>query len=152
MKSQSARPPLLVTLAFSGLVATTACAPADDAEALTSQSSSLSVSNGTGISQTFTASGTIDTSNEFFQSLGTNGRSCVTCHDPKDNWTIVPATLQTRFNNSGGTDPVFRTNDGSNSPVADVSTVAARQAAYSMLLSKGLIRIGLSIPANAEFT
>jgi len=33
-----------------------------------------------------------------------------------------------------------------------VSTADARRVAYSMLLSKGLIRIGLPIPANAEFT
>src|SRR5205085_4951112 len=47
--------------------------------------------------------------------------------------------------------PIFRTNDGSNSPLADVSTIEARRAAYSMLLTKGLIRVGISIPANAEF-
>lgn len=142
----------LVTLAVLGVTAT-ACAPAEQEEdEITAQSSALSVGNATGTSQTFTACGTIDTSNAFFQSLGTNGRSCVTCHAPSDNWTIIPASLQTRFNNTKGTDPVFRTNDGSNSPLADVSTVAARRAAYSMLLSKGLIRIGLSIPAGAEFT
>jgi hypothetical protein len=32
-----------------------------------------------------------------------------------------------------------------------VSTVDARRAAYAMLLSKGLIRVGLPIPANADF-
>jgi len=115
-------------------------------------SSALLVTNGTGRSETFTASGTIDTANEFFQSLGTNGRSCATCHDSADNWSITPARLQQRFSASNGTDPVFRTNDGSNSPLADVSTVAARQTAYSMLLTKGLIRVGLPIPAGAEFT
>jgi len=144
----------LVTLAIFGASAA-ACAPVDEsgaADDVTARSTALTVNNATGTSQTFTASGTIDTSNAFFQSLGTNGRACVTCHDPGDNWTIVPASLQARFNSSGGTDPVFRTNDGSNSPLADVSTVAARQAAYSMLLSKGLIRVGLSIPASAEFT
>jgi cytochrome c peroxidase len=112
----------------------------------------LSASNATGTSDTFTASGTIDTSNEFFQSFGTNGRACVTCHAPNHNWSITPVDLQQRFNATGGTDPVFRTNDGSNSPLADVSTVAARQTAYSMLLTKGLIRVGLPIPAGAEFT
>ena len=147
----------LVTLALLG-AATTACAPSDVADEageagdVAAISSALTVGNATGSSQTFTASGTIDTSNAFFQSLGTNGRACVTCHDANDNWTVVPASLQTRFNNTNGTDPIFRTNDGSNSPLADVSTVAARRTAYSMLLSKGLIRIGLSIPAGAEFT
>jgi hypothetical protein len=32
-----------------------------------------------------------------------------------------------------------------------VSTVQARRAAYSMLLSKDLIRVGIGIPVNAEF-
>jgi len=140
-------------LALSSLSLTFACAPGEEDESLdlAQLSSSLSVTNSSGTSETFTASGSIDTSNAFFQSLGTNGRSCVTCHDPGDNWTIVPAHLQQRFDATGGTDPVFRTNDGSNSPLADVSTVAARRTAYSMLLSKGLIRIGISIPAGAEF-
>src|SRR4051794_1246096 len=137
-----------LTLAF----LTTSCSGLEvDPDAVVSLSSALSVSNATGISETFTASNTIDTTNEFFQSLGTNGRSCVTCHDPGDNWTIVPAHLQQRFDATNGTDPVFRTNDGSNSPAADVSTVAARRVAYSMLLTRGLIRIGLSIPQGAEF-
>lgn len=47
--------------------------------------------------------------------------------------------------------PIFRLNDGSNSPNTDVATVAARRSAYSMLLTKGLIRVGLGIPDNAEF-
>jgi cytochrome c peroxidase len=60
--------------------------------------------------------------------------------------------LQQRFDATDGTDTVFRSNDGSNSPLADVSTVAARQSAYSMLPTKGLIRITLSIRATAEYT
>src|SRR5262249_12270589 len=66
-------------------------------------------------------------------------------------WTITPAGVQTRFNQTRGTDPIFRTNDGSNSPNADVSTFKARRAAYSMLLTKGLIRVGIGIPNDAEF-
>ncbi len=37
-------------------------------------------------------------------------------------------------------------------PNADVSTVRARREAYSMLLNRGVIRIGLPIPSNAQFT
>jgi cytochrome c peroxidase len=107
--------------------------------------------NPTGISRTLKVGGAIDLDNEFFQSLGTNGRSCVTCHEPADGWSIVPSHVQARFEESDGTDPIFRTNDGSNSPFADVSTVDARRHAYSMLLSKGLIRVGIEMPANAEF-
>jgi hypothetical protein len=46
---------------------------------------------------------------------------------------------------------VFRTVDGANSPKADVSTVAKRRQAYSMLLDHGVVRVGLAIPATAEF-
>ncbi len=49
------------------------------------------------------------------------------------------------------TDPIFRLVDGSNSPKADVSTVDARRIAYSMLLNKALIRVGIGIPDGAEF-
>lgn len=102
--------------------------------------------------RTVTTNGRIDTSNPFFTSLGTNGRACVTCHEPGDAWSITPKHLQERFDASQGKDPVFRTNDGANSPEADVSTIGARRKAYSMLLTRGLIRVGLPVPANAEFT
>jgi cytochrome c peroxidase len=107
----------------------------------------------TGRFQTYSTTGTIDQTNPFFVSLGTNGRSCASCHQPQDGWTITPAHVLARFNATTpkGIDPIFRTNDGSNSPRADVSTEAARQAAYSMLLSKGLIRVGIGIPTGAEF-
>jgi hypothetical protein len=89
--------------------------------------------------------------NEFFLDLGINGRRCVTCHQPDNNMSVTPASLQQRFRETHGTDPIFRTNDGSNSPLADVSSVGARRRAYSMLLTKGVIRVGISMPANAEF-
>jgi hypothetical protein len=108
--------------------------------------------NASGASQTFNAAGFIDTRNPFFQDLGTNGRACVTCHQPGEGWSITPAGVQARFRATNGTDPIFRTNDGSNAPNLDVSTVAARRKAYSLLLSRGLIRVGLPIPPNAEFS
>jgi cytochrome c peroxidase len=106
----------------------------------------------TGSLATFAATGTvIDFNNPFFQSMGTNGRTCATCHVAADAWTVVPPDVQARFTATGGSDPIFRTVDGSNSPLADVSTVAARQVAYSMLLGRATIRVGLPIPSNAEF-
>jgi cytochrome c peroxidase len=107
--------------------------------------------NPTGAHATFSATGALDLSNEFFQNLGTNGRRCSTCHVPEDGWTITPSGVQQRFSKTNGTDPIFRPNDGSNSPNADVSTLAARRAAYSMLLTKGLIRVGIGIPTAGEF-
>ncbi|MDR3386315.1 MAG: hypothetical protein P4L92_04625 [Rudaea sp.] len=117
-----------------------------------SAGSNLTGADATGVVGTFTASGSIDTTNPFFQSLGTNGRACASCHGVKQAWSMTPADLQSRFATSAGNDPVFRPVDGANSPQADVSSVAARKRAYSMLLNKGVIRIGLGIPANAEFS
>jgi len=104
-----------------------------------------------GILRTF-SKGPIDLSNPFFIKLGTNDRTCASCHDAGDGWSITPAHLQQRFQISRGTDPVFRAVDGANCPSADVSTVEARASAYSLLLNKGLIRMTLPVPANAEFS
>jgi hypothetical protein len=105
-----------------------------------------------GLLQTSTPGGRIDTGNPFFQSLGSNGRSCSTCHQQQDGWTVSAADVQRRFAATRGTDPIFRLVDGANSPLADVSTLAAREVAYSMLLNRGVIRVSLPIPADAEFT
>ena len=104
-----------------------------------------------GTFSTFSTTGSVDLHNPFFQSLGTNGRTCQTCHQPKVGWTITPDSIQDVFESTRGRDPLFHSNDGTNSPEADQSTVRARRRASSMLLTKGLIRVGLPIPANAEF-
>jgi cytochrome c peroxidase len=90
--------------------------------------------------------------NAFFQDLGTNGRRCVTCHQASDVWSVTPAHIRDRFNATRGTDPIFRNNDGSGCPNQDVSTETARRTAYSLLLTKGLIRVEQPVPVNAEFT
>ena len=112
----------------------------------------LVLADSSGQISSYTTNGFIDTDNPFFQSLGTNGRTCNSCHVAGNAWTVTPASLQQRFDVSGGLDPVFNSFDGTNCPNADVSTVAARQAASSLLLYKGLIRIAMPIPANAEFS
>jgi cytochrome c peroxidase len=110
-----------------------------------------SVRDDSGVLVTISSNGFIDQRNPFFRELGSNGRSCVTCHQPQEGWTMTPKGLRQRFDRSDGTDPVFRPVDGANSPLADVSTRHARESAYSMLLGKGLIRVGIGIPAAAEF-
>jgi cytochrome c peroxidase len=96
--------------------------------------------------------GPTDTStNPFFQDLGTNGRRCVTCHQPSDAFSITPPHIRERFEATQGTDPIFRPVDGANCPLADVSTLEQRREAYSLLLTKGLIRIGIHVPANADY-
>jgi hypothetical protein len=127
---------------------------ADDADAAAGGGApQVTTKNGSGFARTIHVNGgaVIDARNPFFLSLGTNGRACVSCHVPSENMTITPAGVRARFEATGGLDPIFRPNDGSNSPLADVSSVGARRAAYSMLLRKGVIRIGIGIPAGAEF-
>jgi cytochrome c peroxidase len=91
------------------------------------------------------------TTNPFFQDLGTNGRRCVTCHQPSDAFSITPPHIRERFKATQGTDPLFRPVDGANCPTANVSTQEERREAYSLLLTKGLIRIGIAVPATADY-
>jgi cytochrome c peroxidase len=110
--------------------------------------------NASGLLETYNAGGQpIDLSGLFFQSLGTNGRSCVSCHRPAQGWGVSAEEVNLRFDLTQGLDPIFRTNDGSNCDHnIDTSTVAGRRKAYSLLTSRGLIRIALQVPAGAEFS
>ena len=110
--------------------------------------------NGSGVLETLNAgNGPIDLSGPFFQSLGTNGRSCGSCHRPAQGWGISAAEVKTRFYLTQGMDPIFRTNDGANCDHnIDTSTLSGRQKAYSLLIGKGLIRVQVQVPATAEFS
>jgi cytochrome c peroxidase len=90
---------------------------------------------------------TFAATNAFFQNLGTNGRTCFTCHQPQEGWTVSAAGVQARFNTSHGTDPIFRLVDGATCPTDKVSTLAEKREAYKLLTGKGLIRIFLPLPA-----
>ena len=145
------------TLLTAGMVAVIGLAAATvktQHTAFADNQSSLQVfSDPSGGLGTFTTAGSFDTTNPFFQVLGTNGRSCVTCHMPGDAWSVTPPHIQARFAATNGADPLFRPVDGSNclnSPGVNNSPPAA--SAYSLLLNKGLIRIALPIPSNAQFT
>ncbi len=115
--------------------------------------SEMRVPNRFGFSRTINASGgpLNDPDNPFFQSLGTNGRSCSSCHVPEAGMTVTPEVVQRRFRDTAGLDPIFRAVDGSSSPNADLGTRAARREAFSLLLDRGLIRVGIGIPEVTEF-
>jgi cytochrome c peroxidase len=89
--------------------------------------------------------------NPFFQDLGTNGRRCVTCHQASDAMSITPPHVRERFAATNGSDPIFTSNDGSNCEGVLPQSLADKRAAYSLLLTRGLIRIGLNVPPAAEF-
>lgn len=71
---------------------------------------------------------------------------------PSEGWTITPKGVQALFDQSEGLYALFRLVDGANSPLAEVETVEQRREAYSMLLNKANIRVGIGIPEDAEFT
>jgi cytochrome c peroxidase len=102
----------------------------------------------TGAIETFNANGRTDTHGAFFQSLGTNGRSCATCHIADQAMSISPPQIRRRFEQTRGSDPLFNAVDGANCANAKTSS----EVAHSLLLSHGLIRIALAVPANAQFT
>lgn len=103
----------------------------------------------TGSIATYSTNGSLDTGNPFFQSLGTNGRSCASCHLAGDAFGLSAASAQARFASTGGTDPMFAAIDGANCPTA---TPADGPASYSLLLNNGLIRVFMPLPANAQYT
>lgn len=115
---------------------------------------SFPLPNGSGFVETYNINNAdIKLTGAFFQSLGTNGRSCSSCHVPTEGWAVSAAEVQLRFVLTQGLDPIFRTNDGSNCDHnINTATFEGRRAAYSLLTGRGLIRIALAMPANAEFT
>jgi cytochrome c peroxidase len=100
-----------------------------------------------------------------------NGRFCESCHANQNDWSLTPAFVQVRFyrgqpaftgnctplpnndaaNENDELESIFRTVDGTNSPLADVSTPQAREQAYSLLLSRAVIRIGQAVPEDPDF-
>ena len=102
----------------------------------------------TGAIETFNVNGHTNTKGAFFQSLGTNGRSCSTCHVPDQAMSIAPPQIRQRFEQTRGSDPLFNAVDGANCANAKTSS----ESAHSLLLSHGLIRIALAVPAGAQFT
>ncbi|HEY2683442.1 MAG TPA: hypothetical protein VGI93_08040 [Steroidobacteraceae bacterium] len=102
----------------------------------------------TGVIATANANGRIDTRNIFFQSsLATNGRSCSTCHQADQAMSMTPDRAQELFVQTHGRDPLFAAVDGANCPNARTGD----QGAHSLILSHGLIRVSVTIPANPAF-
>jgi hypothetical protein len=99
--------------------------------------------NSTGALGILNTGGTVDTRNHpFFAPLGTNGRGCVTCHQPADGMALAVATVRERWEATGGRDPLFSAVDGRNCP----NLPAGDPAAHSLLLTRGLVRVALPWP------
>ena len=62
-------------------------------------------------------SGPLDTKGHpFFEPIGTNGRACVTCHQPSDGMSLSVRSIRERWTATGGKDPLFAAVDGMNCP------------------------------------
>jgi cytochrome c peroxidase len=97
---------------------------------------------------TFNANGGINEKSAFFQSLGTNGRSCATCHRPDQAFGLSAQGAREAYRRTHGLDPLFASVDGANCPTATPED----RSAHSLILQRGLFRITLTMPANAQFT
>ena len=54
--------------------------------------------------------------NAFFANLGTNQRTCFSCHQPQNGWTVSAASVKARFYVSQGNDPYSVSSTGPRAP------------------------------------
>ena len=78
----------------------------------------------------------------FFEAIGTNGRACVTCHQPADGMSLSVDTIRARWEATQGSDPLFAAIDGANCP----DLPRGDRASHSLLLDRGLVRVFLPWP------
>lgn len=89
------------------------------------------------------ADGPVETDGHpFFEPLGPNGRACVSCHQPADGMSLSLRSIRERWDETGGTDPIFAMVDGANCP----NLPSGDPASHSLLLERGLFRIGIAWP------
>ena len=82
----------------------------------------------------------------FFEPIGTNGRACVSCHQPSDGMSLSVASINAVWRASNGKDPIFAAVDGMNCP----SLPPGDPESHSLLLERGLFRIALPWPPVDE--
>jgi hypothetical protein len=78
----------------------------------------------------------------FFTPLGSNGRSCVTCHQPNSAMSLSLDLIRLRWADTNGKDPLFVAFDGSDCP----DLPQDKEESHSLLLKRGLFRIALPWP------
>jgi cytochrome c peroxidase len=109
----------------------------------------------TGTTTTYFPGGPVTTANNaFFKSLGTNGRTCFSCHQPQNNWSTTPVTLLTTYVTTLGKDPVFAPVDG-----ADCPNIPSSANNFGLkfiqsrvqLFTRGNFRIFLPVPASPQW-
>jgi hypothetical protein len=123
-------------------------------EPITEHRSNLAAAgNDYGVAETVHTSGAIDFTNPFFQALGTNPRTCMTCHNPNQGWTMTADANKELFKDTDGLAPLFNLVDEGVSPVADISTKRARKETFKPnVVDLAVTRFTRNIPATAQFT
>jgi hypothetical protein len=138
----------IALLAITAAATTAPCLADDDASEHDSSPDLQRAVDPTGILGIFNANGRTHTDGPFFQSLGTNGRSCATCHVAEQAFSFSAAGARERFEQTRGRDPLFAPVDGADCPTAGTGD----RAAHSLILQSGLIRVGITLPAKMQFT
>ena len=102
----------------------------------------------TGDVATYSTTGSISEAGPFFTALGSNARTCATCHQLTQGFSISAASVQSLFSSTSGADPLFDAVDGANCPTAATGDTTA----HSLILDKALVRIAITVPTTAQFT
>ncbi len=93
------------------------------------------------------SAGPIDTrGHPFFEPIGSNGRACVSCHQPSDAMGLSVESIQHQWKVTNGRDALFDLFDGANCP----NVTRGDPASHSLLLTRGLFRVGLPWPPRDE--
>ncbi len=121
----------------------------------------LSFQNATGTFTSYQPNGATTTSNNgFFSPLGSNGRTCLTCHQPQDGWALTPQSVVATYNLTHGNTPLFQAIDSAgcpSDPRATSTNPMAFALSHAQVLTKANFRIGVTLPAQgtqqwAKFT
>jgi hypothetical protein len=80
---------------------------------------------------------------------GGNGRSCATCHDPRDGFSLSPATVEARWQrlkrarqiNPNADDPLFRSIDADDG-----------DQDFTLLRTRALIKVRVPLPDRVRLT
>jgi hypothetical protein len=112
----------------------------------------VAANNPAGRAETVTTTGTIDRTGTFFQPLGTNPRTCETCHSADQGWTLTTLAATELFFTSQGLAPLFNPVDQGARPDEDLSTFFSRLINFAPnTLALGVTRFTRTNPATSEF-
>jgi cytochrome c peroxidase len=113
---------------------------------------SLSFQNASGTITSYQPNGaTTTSSNGFFSPLGSNGRTCFTCHQPQDGWALTPQSVQATYNLTHGNTPLFQAIDSAvcpSDPRATSTNPMEFALSHAQVLTKANFRIGVTLPAR----